>query len=484
MGSWFQKKPKQQGGCPNCQKLQRWLDEALARIADLEAKYADALRQIEELRSQLGRNSRNSSIPPSQDPPNAPVRPQKAATGRHPGGQEGHKGKKRDLVPLDKVQRILPVVPKECEHCGHDLAAEASPNDPPFLRYQTYELPDRLFDTTEYQLQGRRCQECGKVTYGSLPKEVVGHTFGPRLTALVIMLTGVLQSGRRGAVEFVRDVLGVPISLGTVSNLEGEMTEALEAAHEEAKQEVQEALAKNVDETGWKQGRAKRWLWTVATATVAFFHICVSRGKEGMMGVLGPTLKGIFTTDRWVTYFGIPVRLRQLCWAHLKRDFQRVQDMGGATAWIGTEGLRIAGELFGLWKDFRAGVISRRTLQKRLRPLKRELIHVLIGGVRLRAGKVSTFCGNLLDLDLALWTFAYHEGVEPTNNHAERVLRRGVLWRKRSFGAKSERGCRFAERMLTAVQTLRLQNRPVLDFLTHTLHNYRAGVATPSLVHA
>ncbi len=174
--------------------------------------------------------------------------------------------------------------------------------------------------------------------------------------------------------------------------------------------------------------------------------------------------------------------LRQICWAHLKRDFQKCVDRGGPAAVIGQEGLKIVGKVFKAWHLFRGGGLSRAQLQKRLDPIARHLRKVLDAGCKCADSKAANFCHILVALEPALWRFVVTEGVEPTNNHAERILRRGVLWRKISFGCHSAAGCRFVERMLTVTQTLRLQNRNILHFLIEAVHNHRTSLPIPSLL--
>ena len=276
----------------------------------------------------------------------------------------------------------------------------------------------------------------------------------------------------------------MPISLGTVSNLEAETGEALASPYQEAAEAVQAAPVKNLDETGWKQCGKRRWLWTAATAVVAFFSIHQLRGEEGLLKLLGGKLLGIFTSDRWSAYRVRATRFRQICWAHLMRDFQKLIDRGGREAKIGQKAKEIASWIFPVWKDFKTGGINRETLQGCLRSVRRDFKQVMEGGARLRGTKAAIFCQNLLDLEPALWTFAREEGVEPTNNHAERVLRRGVLWRKNCFGCASDRGARFVERMLTVAQSLRLQRRSVLEFLVKSVAAHRCGQQAPSILPA
>jgi transposase len=384
------------------------------------------------------------------------------------------------LLPLDQVDEVIEHVPKRCEHCRAELPSKPGRDDPPPIRHQRIELPEKTFGVTEHQAHARTCLECGEVTRAEIPLEF-RSAFGPRLVALVAMLTGVVKASRRATQEFVQDVLEIPVSLGAVSNLENEVSGSLAEAHAEAGETVREAPRKNVDETGWKQAGKKRWLWAAATPLVAFFVIHPRRGKEGFFALIDK-IRGIFTTDRWHVYASVKTRLRQVCWAHLKRDFTRLAERAGKAGEIGEEALEITAQVFWLWKDFKANIIDRRTLNQCLRPLKLQLRSVLERGVALDMEKVSIFCENLLALEPALWNFAKHESLEPTNNHAERVLRPAVLWRKRSFGADSDRGCRYVERMLTAVESCRLQKRRVYDFLVCSLQAYRTGSLPPSLV--
>jgi transposase len=156
------------------------------------------------------------------------------------------------------------------------------------------------------------------------------------------------------------------------------------------------------------------------------------------------------------------VARRQICWAHLKRDFQKLVDRGGPSQPIGQRGLDVVQVLFEAWHAFRRGQLSRRQMQSKLEPIRQALRQWLEEGTRCPETKTATFCQNLLDLEPALWTFIYRPGVEPTNNLIERLVRSAVLWRKIAFGSQSENGCRFVERILTVVGTLRLQKRPVL----------------------
>ena len=288
--------------------------------------------------------------------------------------------------------------------------------------------------------------------------------------------------GRRGVEEIVETVFEVPTSLGSISAMEAETSDALARPYQEAAQAVREAPVKNTDETGWSEKGQKRWLWGSATATVAFFVIHLRRSYEGLQALLGETPRGIVCSDRWSAYSKLPLELRQICWAHLKRDFQKLIDRGGPAEAIGRACLEVVDCLFSDWWAFRDGQIDRAALQARVDRMARELQGILEQGSSCADSKAATFCANVLALYPALWLFTTIEGVEPTNNHAERILRSGVLWRKNAFGCHSAAGCRFVERMLTVVQTLRLQKRPVLDYLYRAIVAHRAGLAAPQLL--
>jgi transposase len=461
--------------CPGCL-------ERDARIARLEQQVNELMTRIRALEARLGQNASNSSIPPSANPPQAPPPVRKQPTGRKPGGQPGHTAHLRTRLPAERLtEPTVHYRPEICVACQHALPTTPAANDPQPRWHQVVELPAIPVQIIEYQAHARTCLHCGHRNWAKIPNDIGDHVCGPRLTATLSFLSGVLHASRRGIEEFVETVLNVPIALGTVSNLEQEMSAALAAAHAEAQQAVQQAAAKNVDETGWKQAGDKRWLWGAATTVVACFVIAPSRGAVGLAALLGRKIKGIISSDRWSVYGQLKLGLRQLCWAHLKRDFQKLVDRGGEAAEYGELGLAAVHILFHEWHLFRGGG-SRAALQRELEPLRDVMRSWLEEGARGEDAKASALCGNLLAAEPALWTFLYKKGVEPTNNHIERLLRAGVLWRKNAFGSHSEQGCRFVERILTVVQTLRLQKRPILEFLHQSLSAHRRSRQAPKLL--
>ena len=461
--------------CPECGKLRAALEVAQQQIALLQA-------QLHELRCQLNRNSSISSSPPSADPPGAPKPVVKTKSGCKPGGQPGHPGSHRLRLPPDRVQQIVPYVPTTCTRCQAPLPQRPAPGDPEPSWHQVAELPPLAAIITEHQGHARTCPGCGHLNRGEIPADIRAHVIGPRLAALMSYLSGRHHLSRRAVEEIVETVFEVPISLGTVIALEAETSAALAGPYQEVQEEVRGAAVKNTDETGWSEAGQKRWLWMAATATAALFVIHLRRGFAGLQALLGEVISGVVCSDRWSAYSKLPLELRQICWAHLKRDFQKLIDRGGPADAIGRVGLEVVDCLFADWRAFRRGELDRPGLQARVERMARELQTVLERGRGCADSKAATFCANLLALYPALWLFAALEGVEPTNNHAERLLRSGVLWRKNAFGCHSAAGCRFVERMLTVVQTLRLRNRPVLAYLVDAIVAHRSGLPAPQLL--
>jgi len=463
-----------QPACPNCAKLQK-------RVVELEALVLKLTAKVDELTARLNQNSSNSSKPPSSDAPWQKPPSTKEASGRKPGGQPGHPGHFRARLPPERVNRWVHYVPKVCGACQSSLPQQPGPHDPTPTWHQVAELPPRPAEITEYQGHARTCPSCGLRTRAEIPLEIQAHTLGPNLAAALSYLSGRCHDSKRNVQEIAETVFAVPLALGTVSKLEQEMSAALEEPHAQALAAVRAAAFKNVDETGWAKGGKLCWLWVAATVSVVVFRIHARRGRRGLKALLG-ALGGIIGSDRWGAYAQLPLQQRQICWAHLKRDFQKLSDLGTAAQALGRTGRRVAREVFAVWKDFKDGQLDRAALQERLQPVRMRFQKTLQRGSQGADKKTKRFCRRVLKVYDALWTFAAVEGVEPTNNHAERMLRPAVLWRKGSFGNHSAAGCRFTERILTTVHTLRLQKRPILDYLRRALTAHRAGAQAPALL--
>src|SRR5262245_33399157 len=461
--------------CPGCRQRDETIAELRLRLTALEAR-------VRDLEDQLGRNATNSSLPPSANPPGAPKLPLKKPTGRSSGAQPGHPAHLRRRLPPERLQHTRDFVPRHCQRCREPLPPRPAPDDPEPTWHQVAELPRLAAEITEYRGHFRRCPGCGTLNHAAIPAELKAHSVGPRLAATLSYLAGRHHLSQRGLEELAEDVFDVPLSLGTVGHLAARASAALAPAHAEAVQAVRDAAVKNVDETSWKLAGDRCWLWAAATATVAAFVIHARRSVAGLTALLGEVVQGIVGSDRWSAYQRVPLRRWQVCWAHLVRDFQAMVDRADAGSPIGEELLCYAEVLFTWWHRVRDGTLTRSTLRRYVAELRPWVRSQLEAGSACGCARTAGTCRELLAVEPALWTFVRVEGVEPTNNHIERLLRLAVLWRKKSFGSQSAWGCRWVERLLTVVQTRRLQGRPGLDYLYEALVAHRAGLPAPKLL--
>lgn len=452
--------------------VQEFVLSLMAHVQALEA-------EMVTLREQANRNSRNSSRPPSSDGPEVPRKPrQRAKSGRKRGGQKGHQGAKRKLVPVEQVKEVRDVKPDVCGDCGHELTGEDA--DP--YRHQVTEIPPVVAEVTEYRLHTLTCPECGAETWAELPAGVPQGAFGPRLQAMVSLLSGCYHLSKRDITEVMADFFQADIGLGSVPALEQRTSEAISEPVEEAREYVQRQSVVNMDETGWREANRRAWLWVAATTLVTVFLIRLSRGGQVAREILGQTFQGIMGSDRWSAYNWLSPLLRQLCWAHLKRDFQAFVERGGESQRIGEALLAQADLMFQWWHQVQEGTMSRATFQERMPAVQQQVGELLRQGATCDYSKTAGTCRDILKREEALWTFVRVEGVEPTNNLAERQIRPNVLWRNSSFGTQSEAGSRFAERIMTVVATLKQQHRNALDYLTEACDAANWGRQAPSLL--
>jgi len=452
--------------------VQEFVLALVARVRELEA-------EVSALREQVNRNSRNSSKPPSSDGPGVPPKPRQRAKGkRKRGGQAGHKGTTRKLVPIEQVKDSYDIKPETCRKCGHALRGK----DPEPHRHQVTEIPPVVAEVIEYRLHVLSCPQCGTQTCAELPSGVPQGAFGPRLQAMVSLLSGRYHLSKRDAEEIMDDFFRADISVGSVCALEQRTSEAISEPVEEACEYVKEQPVVHMDETGWREANEKAWLWVAATSLVTAFLIRCSRGGKVAKEMLGETFSGILNSDRWSAYNWLPVSLRQLCWSHLLRDFQAFVERGGESQRIGEAILAQSDQMFDWWHRIRDGTMTRAAFQAKMEPVQQKVGELLRQGATCAHDKTAGTCRDILKREEALWTFVYVEGVEPTNNLGERQVRLGVIWRKICFGTQSEAGSRFAERIMTVVSTLKQQKRNVLDYLTEACDAANWGRPAPSLL--
>ena len=454
----------------------------LLRVGELIEANRRLEARVAELEQRLKRSSRNSSLPPSQDPPSAPPRPPKPASGRRRGGQPGHEGTSRPLLPLERVDEVIEHWPERCQACAH-VFGEGERLDAAAVQYQQVsELPPIAVTLSEHRLHRLRCPACTAETRAELPPGIPRGAFGPRFQAAVATLAVRNRVSRRDTSELMRELFGADVSTGSVDAIVSGAGEALLLPYEKLLGHVRCAPAVNIDETGWRLRGGKRTLWAALTPQAALFRVAPDRHEREAKALLGEGFEGIACSDRWWAYDYLDPERRQLCWSHLVRDFTAHSEGLGAQKEFGEAGLTIAGRVFEAWDEFRESG-DRARLLERVGPAKDELRALLE-----RAARKSTktkyhrlFAKNLLKRWPALWTFAHTDGVEPTNNHAERGLRGAVIYRKLSLGSQSAQGERTIERLLSASVTCRLQRRSLFAYLTDVLSARIRGDPIPAL---
>jgi transposase len=451
-----------------------------AQVDRLTARVAKQDERIATLERQLSRSSRNSSQPPSADPPSTPPRRGKDRSGRAQGAQPGHEGKGRELLATSAVDEVIVHWPAGCD-CGHTFAESELVGVGEPVRHQVEELPRLAVTVTEHQCPRMRCPACGRRRRASLPADVAASAFGPRFHAAVAVLSVRNRVSRRDVVECCEQLFGARISSGTVDAILERVADALVEPDADLLQRVRASKTLNMDETGWRTAGARRALWGAFTDRHAVLRVRDNRHEDHARELLADT-SAIVTSDRWWAYSHLSLARRQVCWAHLRRDFKAHAEGLAAERAFGEHGLRICEELFWAWEIFQH-TRDRKELKRRVRALRREFKPIL----RTYAGKQARYrytrgmARNLLKAWPALWTFTEHRSVEPTNNHAERALRSAVIYRKLSLGTQSADGERRIERLLSVHTTCRLQRRPLHDYLIDAFTAHNRGDPVPLL---
>jgi len=356
------------------------MDEQIQRLENRVAQQDERIAQLER---RLGRSSRNSSQPPSQDPPSAGPKRGKDPSGRVQGAQPGHEGRGRRLLPASVVDAVVDHWPEACQ-CGHRFCADERVAAGEPVRHQVEELPVMAVRVTEHRAQRVRCPACGERQAAPLPAEVAPSVFGSRLQAAVATLSVRNRVSRRDVVELCEQLFSARLSTGSVEAILQRAGDALEEPYEDLLEEVRLAPALNMDETGWRLRGRQRALWGAFTDRHAVLRIAPDRHEEHAKALLGGT-QAIVTSDRWWAYGHLPVGRRQICWSHLQRDFAAHADGLAAEKELGETGLRVCEELFWSWEIFQH-TGDRRELKRRIRALRREFKPVL----RRHAGKAET----------------------------------------------------------------------------------------------
>jgi hypothetical protein len=458
-------------------------------VKELAQALHEAIKEWDKLNQRLNQDSTNSNRAPSTDSPEAKAKrkaeenaPQPKHGARKQGAQPGHKAVIRPLLPLCVGDVVINCKPQTCTHCRESLADQT---DPEPYRQQHYDI-EIVRHIIEYRKHSITCPCCGKVTEGTLPEQALGSAYGSNVVSMVGVLTGLCRMSRRMAKEFLEGVLEIPISVGSISNIEEELTEAMQSVIEEIQAVAESAQQGNADETGFGMKNGQQgWLWVLSTPCAVLFRLLRGRGQEWALKLLGK-FEGTLTSDRWSGYNHYPRAKHQVCWAHLMRDFKAMTGSGAIGVAIGTALRKEAKLMFHKWHRFKKWKateeqtgkrISMTVLSSQMEPIRRRIKALLEEGVKRGVPK----CGTILKVEPLLWVYTQTEGIEPTNNAAERSIRPAVLWKKNSFGVESDRGARYVESMLSLWATSRRNEVVPVKFLKKLVHSFRFDSPAPSI---
>lgn len=457
------------------------------RFAALERQLAVLLEEnarlrarVEELERKLGENSSNSSKPPSSDSPaERAARPKDDPTGRRRGGQRGHKGHTRTFLPAAQVRSTTHCFPEACRRCGDALPKRRDP-DP--VRHQVVDIPTIEPVADDYWLHRVTCM-CGETTCGALPSGVPQGMLGAQVLALIAVMTADGHMSRRKVQSLLAAVFGLDVSLGTISESEQVVSDAVAPAVDEARLHALTEKVKHLDATSWRESGAYRALWTLATATVTVFTILGDGTREALRTWID-RVRGVLVTDRGTQFDFWALERRQICWAHLIRKFASFGELKGRPGAIGRDLLLWSRVLLHSWHRVRDGTGTRAELRSVATNVRALMERLLEEGTALPIKGFKGACRNILDHRDALWRFVTDTAVEPTNNHAERELRGLVCWRRCSGGSQSQRGNEFATNLKSVIHTCRKQHRDVLAYLNSAVHAALHDRRPPSLIAA
>ncbi len=450
-----------------------------ALFESLLAQMAAMQAEIDELKTQVKRlTPQNSSMPPSTQHPHARPTPKlETKSKKKRGGQKGHRQIVRPLVPVERCTKVIPLFPENCRRCGEGLTGK----DPEPIRHQVWDLPKIEPNITEYQQHRLPCRRCGTTTCAALPSGVPTGQFGARLLAFAGLLMGHFRQSKRRAALFLTDLLNMPCCPASTVKMQNRVSDALEQPYEELKSRLANEQQLFMDESPTKQANQKAWLWVAVASTYAVFAIFASRAATALPKLLGDQFKGVINCDRAKMYWR--AKRLQWCWAHLKRDIQSLIDQHDhQVKRLGYDLKRPVEIMFVHWHKYQSGLISWNVFQLEMKPIRQEVDSLLLRGVFSGHASLVGMCNELHKHREWLWTFTEVQGIEPTNNTAERALRPAVIYRKLSFGTQSEEGSHFIERMLTVSETCRLQNRSVYQWLTAAVEANLNSRQPPSLL--
>lgn len=463
-------------------QLEAALAASQAEFAASQAALAIALERIAQLERRLGLDSTNSSKPPSSDSPKSrSQRRTRKSSGKAQGGQPGHDGAHRSLLDESKVDHFVEHLPSTCQHCGLELDETCLDGTP--LREQTFELPALTPIITEHRLLVCRCKGCGKTTRAASPLAPGASHYGPNLLGLIGYLNVPMDATRRHTLAFLREYLALPASLGGIQTGLQVLGNALEPLGHQVRAECERATSVGCDETGWSHGGKRAWVWCVQSELAAFYSIEPKRDTAACKAVLGELGERVVVSDRYGAYNWIPQDQRQVCLAHLKRDFAPMAAEPGKLGELGTALEKLCGQICVRHSKMMAGEQTLGEYQDWVKSEARPAWQALIKqseGWGARAPAVVHWCAQNEEL-----VFRFGRGehaIAPHNNASERAIRPSVIKRKISFGTQSEAGKKLLELSWTVSQTCKKVGLAVSSIYAQAIAAFQAGLPAPLLV--
>jgi len=463
------------------------IEECHVLIAQLVSTVSALTSQVEilkleitQLKEKLNQNSNNSSKPPSQDFKSNKKKKSdtKLSSGRKTGGQPGHKGMTRELLNISEVDKIEKcILPLHCR-CGGKILKHDN-----YYRWQVHELPIIKMHVTEYQCEKGRCAACRLRYTAALPQVAKNTMIGPRLMSLMAMFPAKYHVSRQLMLHFLKEIFDFKVSLGTVFNKEKKLANMTTPVCEDILNHIKNSAFLHADETGIRENGHSSWLWTFSSKEASYFKMADSRGTKVLKDTMAD-YEGVVISDRYGAYNLYDDVNRQLCWAHLKRDFKRISEsQHKVIARIGAQLLTEQDKLFEHWHGFKKGLFDRQILQDKCKPIINAVENLLESCTYLSPEfRAVGTCKNILKHSQALWTFLYVEGIEPTNNHAEQQIRPSVIWEKISFGSRSKTGSLFIANLSTLLATCKKQGKNSWRFLQDLIISAYEQGEMPQLV--
>lgn len=433
-------------------------------------------QQIEKLNEKININSKNSSLPPSKDFKKKKNKIAKPKSKNKQGAQPGHQGVARKKLAVNEINYHQHIAaPTNCHICQKVLTMIDDP-----IKHQVYDLHENNVKSTEYTLQRARCISCRKIYAGKLPNGIDWTIFGPNLIACITSFVTEYRLSKRLVVSLLKDLFGFECSIGSISNIENKVTLALSKAYDNCVQKIQKEHVVNIDETRHLEKNNTHWAWIAASKEATAFFMHKSRGRKVARLLLNENYSGILISDRYAAYNYYPVHKRQICLAHLKRDFTKVAQRSGLSGQFGDFFLVLLERIFYFWRQYKAGKIAREKFVKISGQIQKNFyIKLQSACSNIEHKRTVNSLNNILSVFDGMWNFCKVDGVEPTNNHAEQQLRPYVIYRKLSFGTQSKRGTLFLQRTFSILLTCKKQSLKFRDYIAKNIKAFTANIPPP-----